>query len=969
MHPNPIKALSRLRCVLAVTLLLAALTGAAYDVTGTVADPDGQPLPQASLRLLAARDSAYVKGAAAGTDGVFRLTGIKTGKYILEASYIGMHTEKLNVTVGRSDLRLDTIRLRDGAIALDDIVVRGTYTPVKVMEDTVEYAAGAYKTQPNAVVEDLLKKLPGVEVGSDGSITANGKTVSKILLNGEEFFSDDPKVASKNLPVDIVEKLQVVDRKSDLARMTGVDDGEDETVINLTVKKGMENGWYGTATAGYGTDNRYKGGFNLNRFWNGNQVSLLGNFNNINEEGFTDSNGNRFRRFGGNRGINTTSALGLNFNVGNGTIFRVGGDLLYSHNNRLNVTRTETQYLFPDSASFTLANDNSRDKGHNFRGDFRIQWKPDSFNTLDVRPNISLNYNNSTSSRASSVWAGRPGIDGGWGRGAQVNGSDYNSAGNGHSLETGARLIYNHSFKERRGRSFSVMLNFNHSRVSENDSTFSATRFFRRLGVLDLDSMYVYDELADNLTTGTTMGGRVSWTEPIGDPARGNYLTLSYRLSYRRNNADKLVYDRPVNWLDSLGNWTALYEPGMTEYMVSYLTDPVFNQTLSNQFRNSYLNQEVRLGYKKVSKTVNLDAGLAFVPQRSESRDLVNSLRDIPTRWVYNFAPFLRYRHKFDKQTSLTMFYNGRSGQPSMTQLQPVADVSNPLSIVVGNPDLDPYFTHQLNLRYQDFDMTSQRSIMVMTDWSAVQNQIVSRTTHDALTGGQTTTYENVNGTWSGRMMMMYSQPLSNKLWRISNHIFANVNHSIGFTNGLRNTNLNYSVNEMFGITFAPDNLSLELRPGYSYQGAHNTVKSAGVKSIHTVRGTFNGTYYTPFGLVLNTELTLSRSYGQAAGFNQNSTLWNATISYQTLRDKSLTFGVTAYDLLGKLSNTSHTFNASSIVDSEYNSLTRYFMATVTWKFNTFKGKTPTAIGADDRGPGGPGGRPGPGGPGGPGPR
>ena len=204
----------------------------------------------------------------------------------------------------------------------------------------------------------------------------------------------------------MIDKLQVVDRKSDLARLTGVDDGEDETVINLTVKKGMKNGYFGTIEGGYGTDSRYKGSFNINRFWNENQITLLGNFNNINELGFTDSNGNRFRRFGGSNGINTSKALGLNFNVGNGEKFRVGGDIMYSNTDRKSYQTQNRQYLFADSTSFQDSWSAKRDKGHNVRGDFRIQWNPDSFNTIDFRPNFSYNMNKSASVDSTMIYAG-----------------------------------------------------------------------------------------------------------------------------------------------------------------------------------------------------------------------------------------------------------------------------------------------------------------------------------------------------------------------------------------------------------------------------------------------------------------------------------------------------------------------------------------------------------------------------------
>ena len=310
----------------------AAIAAWAYTVSGVVADNTGEPLADATVRILSARDSSMVTGGVADVNGVYSLPGVKPGKYIIESSYVGYQKGYMPVRVANANLRADTLRLSDSSVSLGEVTAVGVKTPIKVMTDTVEFNADSYKTQPNAVVEDLLKRLPGVEVDADGKITANGKTVTKILVDGKEFFSDDPKVASKNLPVNMVNKLQVVDRKSDLSRLTGVDDGEDETVINLTVKPGMKNGWFGTVEAGYGTDDRYQATFNINRFWNNNQLTFIGSANNTNDLGFTDGNGNRFRRFGGDRGINTSQSFGVNFNIGKEEIFRVGGDVMYKMN-------------------------------------------------------------------------------------------------------------------------------------------------------------------------------------------------------------------------------------------------------------------------------------------------------------------------------------------------------------------------------------------------------------------------------------------------------------------------------------------------------------------------------------------------------------------------------------------------------------------------------------------------------------
>lgn len=885
---------------------------------GTVVDASSnEKLIQASVRVLAARDSALVKGVVTNTNGNFSVENLRPGKYILEASYVGYAPEYRNFTMTDADKRLKPIALKESAIVLREATVTGIRTPVKVMEDTVEFNADSYKTQPSAVVEDLLKRLPGVEVDSEGKITANGQSVSKILVDGKEFFSDDPTVASRNLPVNMVEKLQVVQRKSDLARMTGVDDGEEETVINLTVKKGMKNGWFGNAEAGYGTDSRYKGNFTVNRFWNENQFTILGAANNINEPGFADGAAGRFQRFGGNNGITSSQSFGINFNVGNKEIFRVGGDVMYSHTDRNTIKESNTLYTTRDTTS-QYSRSRANDKGHNFRADFRMQWKPDSFNTFEFRPNISLNYNDSWRNDSSSTFSGRGE--------SEITRSINRSSSSGHSFEFGGRLIFNHNFRSRPGRSFSIYGQYNLSNLRENAETYSWNKFF-----LFNDSIDLYDQTADNHTWSNSVSARATWTEPIGDSRKGNFITVAYQFQYRWNNADKLTYSHPVEFPDG---WEGAPVIG---------TDLIFSENLSNSFRNNYMNQDIRVGYRKVTKNGNLNVGVSLVPQSSQSINLLNDSKSIPTRKVLNVAPFLRYRYKFSKTRSINMNYNGRSSQPSMTQLQPVADVSDPLRVVIGNPELKPTFTHNLRVRFQDFNSEAQRSVMAMLMANYAQNSIVSKTDYNSETGGQTTTYENVNGVWSVRGMNMVSFPFRNKAFTVNNHINVGYSTSVGFNNGNHNRAGTFSVGESFGLAYRPENLEFEIRPRYNFQSTSNSFQKASNRTVHTYGGSFYATYTIPFGLVLNTDLNYSATSGYSNGFDTRTWMWNASISYQFLANQAATVSLRAYDLLNQSTNVRQTQTANYIMDTNYNSLGRYVMVSFAYKFNTFKkGDQPT---------------------------
>ncbi len=900
------------RLVISALLLLPALIVAAYSIGGRTVDKLGDPLISASVRLLNASDSSLVKGVVTDANGVFTFSDIKNGKYIVESSYVGYNSNFSNVEMVGKNVRLGAITLTEGSIMLDETTVVGIKTPITVKEDTIEFNADSYRTAPNAVVEDLLRRLPGVEVGSDGSITANGQKVTKVLVDGKEFFSDDPTVASRNIPVEMVDRLQVVNRKSDLARMTGVDDGEDETVINLTVKKGMQNGWFGNVELGYGTDDRHTGSFNVNRFWNGNQITFLGGANNVNDLRFTDGGSGRFRRFGGTNGVTSSQSFGVNFNVGNEEIFRVGGNVLYSRSDRDTRQSSNRQYLFDDSTSFYSSGKRARDMGNNVRGDFRLQWKPNEYNTLDFRPSFSYNHSNSWSLDSALTSAGDA-------LRSPVTNSLNRSNSRGDSWEFGGRLIYNHNFKNRKGRSFSVFANYRFSNVREYTNTYSWNKFYQIN-----DSVDLYDQFSDNRTWTNDVMARLSWTEPLGDASKGNFLTFAYRFQYRWNNADKLTYDHPVYFPDG---WDG--EP---------VVDPelVFSDELSNRFRNDYMNQDIRAGFKHMAKQHTVDVGLSVVPQRSKSIDLINSERNIPERWVWNFAPYLRYRWKASKTRGINVDYMGRSSQPSMSQLQPVADMSDPLQIVIGNPDLKPTFTHNLQMFFRDFNPEGQRSIMAMLHAQVVQNSIVSNTLFNPTTGGRTTTYDNVNGVWSVRAMNMISLPFKNKLWTFNNHLMLYYSNAIGYNNGLRNRSGSFSVNEAFSVAFRPENVEFEIRPQYALQTVHNTVQSSGNRTVHNFGGTFYATYNSPIGVVLNSDISFSSTSGYSEGYDETKWLWNASISYEFLAKRNATISLKAFDLLRQNSNIRRSITANYIDDVATNTLGRYFLVTFTYTFNTF---------------------------------
>ena len=901
--------------------LAAGWSAFAAVVSGRVSDTAGETLPGAIITIKTLPDSTRFGGTTTDIDGEFSIGGIPPGHYNVNFSMVGLTDLPLNFEVQSEGdtIRFDNVMLAENSVLLNEVTITAIRPAVVAKQDTLEFNAGSFHTQPNATVEDLLKKLPGVEVGSDGSVSSGGKSVTKILVNGKEFFNDDPQAATKNLTADMVESVQVIDRKSDLARLTGVDDGEEETVINLTVKKDMQNGWFGTAKAGYGTSGRYEASLNANYFKNGNQVSIIAGANNINEMGFGDGGRARFRDFGGNGGITTSQRIGVNFNVGNEDIFRVGGNVFYTHSSRNSWQRSETQYLFPDSVSYQSSENRTIDRGHNVRADFRLQWKPDAYNTLDFRPRFSLNYRNSELNDTSALRYGD--------MADHLVNSIYNLQNNhGLSFQTDGDLIFNHSFAAHKGRSFSAQLKYTFSNTRQHGTTWSDIEYY--LMAEDSETLFRF---LDNHQWNNTVEGRLTWTEPLRLEG-GHFLNIAYRISSKWSNADKLTYNVPFDLYDGL----AL--PAFSDVPAG----AVELDSLSNRFRNRFLTQELQIGYKKVGKNFNMEAGLLFSPSMSRSEDLINPLRNIPTRWVWNVGPFARIQLKFWERGSLNINYRARTSQPSMTQLQPVADVSDPLNIIVGNPALKPTFTQSVMARFSNYHTGRQQSVAAMINASYSLNTIVNRTITDPTTGGRTTSYENADGNLSLMGMFMINQPFPNRKWRYNARLMSRFSSVPGYINGDFNRSGNLVLSPSVGVTFSTDIFQVTLNPTYSFNMATNSLPQQQNRYIHSDGFTGDASLSLPLGLEIGTDINYSYNTGYSSDFQRRQALWNATASYSVLKDKSLTFSVRVYDILGQKQNISRTVSANMIVDSEHNDLTRYVMFGIAWRFTSFqKSSTP----------------------------
>ena len=929
------------KCLLMLLMILfspmAFAQQSGVNVTGSVVEQGSDtPIEQATVRLLNVKDSAMVRGVVSARNGSFTLKNVKKGSYLLHITFIGYDPlyQPLQITGKKNPVNVGKLELSDGAIELGEAVVIGKAPEVTVRNDTVEYNADSYKVTEGSVLEDLLKKMPGVEVDSEGKITVNGKEVKKVMVDRKEFFSDDPKVASKNLPAKMIDKLQVLDKKSDMAQMTGFDDGEEETVINLTVKPGMKQGWFGNAYGGYGSKDRYEGNAMVNRFVNNDQITFMGGTNNTNNMGFSDlastmfsgmgGGGGRRGGFGAGSGITSSGNAGLNFSKEfKPDKLTLGGNTRYSHSDNDARSKSDRQNILPgDSSSYDNSEAMSRTKSDNFGVDFRLEWKPDTMTQLIFRPSFSLSHSmNDNFSDATTLDNERDTVN--------TNKSSNYSESNGYNLN--ASIDFSRKLNNK-GRVFSATLSGGNSDSYSDGMNRSDIVYFNQTDALKnsiIDQRSRYDNKGFNYRA------YVSWVEPIG---HNNFIQATYSISQRKQEALKNVYNQ-----DADGIYNVL--------------DSAYNQS----YRNNFISQRASLSFKSQRAKFNYTIGLNLDPSYSSSENFVGdtTLSKI-TRKVVNLSPMAQFNYMFDKRTNLRIMYNGRTSQPSMTQLQPVADISDPTNITIGNPDLNPRYTNNVFIRFQQFTPEKQRAFMIMANGSYIINDIVSYTSYNQETGVKTTTYKNVNGNYSGNVRMMLNTPLKNKKFSINSMTMASFANSNGYINEEKNTNRNLILSERGGIDFRSSYLDLGVNGNIRYNATSNSLQKENNQNTFNYGAGGYTTIYLPLNFKIESDVNWSTNSGYGDGFKQNEVLWNASASKSFLKNNQGTLRFKIYDILQQRSNISRSVTASYIQDSEYNTLGSYFMVHFIYRFSIFKGgasasdvKTPGRSGRG-RGPMGP---------------
>ena len=905
------------------------------------------PLEGAQVRLLRP-DSTQVSGAIVQKNGQFVLPGIRAGNYILQVTFIGFKEQKFALTLPRrtGNYRVKDIMMREDAKVMAEAVVEGKLPEMTVVDDTVMYNADAFKLQAGALVEELIKKLPGIVVNDDGSYTWNGKQVQQFLVDGKEL---DGNVILKNLPAEIVDKVKAYDRQSDFARVTGVDDGQERTVLDLTIKKNRKRGWFGNIDGGYGTHDRYSGRVMVNRFVGDQKFSAYGNASNTQGNGLTDNqsagatmNLQKPRKTKPGERPQRDPLLELNGSVN--TNFSQGGNESWSN----------SQSFENRNAAYSNSWNKNSNNNKGFSTQYRIEWRPDTLTNIMIRPNFSWNTSSNSSNSESAAFLEDP---------YQFSSdplADYallsDSIGVNHRRNSNHSQNDNYSFSgsvqiNRRlakpGRNVTLNADAGFGRSTNESESYSQTDYYQILALTGGDSVYHKVQYNDAPSKNRNASVRLSYIEPIGNQL---FLQMSYQYNYRFNDRDRTVASI-FDWMDGS---QPFIEHGISVNdfrQWQWVAQPDVAQC--NYTTNRYQNHDIRLQLRINRTLYRLTVGANLQPQVN-SVDYTKGLKHYDVRRsVFNASPTINFRYLFSRQEQLEFRYNGNTGQPGITDLIPdTLSNADPLNIRLGNPELKPSFTHNMNASYRRSVTDKQRTSALNLSFRTTQNSSTNRTEYNDITGGRISKPVNINGNWNGSANFNFNTAMGEeKYWRI------NLNTGSSFTNAVsyvyqsktqetvKNRTRGMHVNQGVRLSYRRDwenntNLDASINSNFGYNHSRSTNTSA--SNLDTYNFSYGGsiTLQLPWGMTFTTDISEQSRRGYAdQTMNTNHLIWNASISQRLLRQRNLTLSIRALDILKQRDNISRNISATARTDSRNEAIHSYVLFSVGWRFGRFGGR------------------------------
>lgn len=962
-------------------------------VRALLQDENGEPVPFATVSLYKAGNTKPYKYALSTADGKVVIEKVTNGKYTIKAELLGYKEFSKDIEV-KGNFDAGTLRMEEDKQTLDAASVSATGNPIIIKKDTVEYNASSFKTTDNDMLIDLLKKLPGIEVGDDGSVTANGETISKITIGGKTFFLDDPQIATQNLPAKIVEKIKVVRKKSEQAEFTGIEDGNEEQVIDLSIKKGMMDGLIGNVSAGAGKDftktisslgtsddYHYQGGAFIGRFNEHSNFSLVLNGNNTNNRGFNDIAGNMMGGMrggggggfgGGDNGITRTWMAGLN---GAADLFddrmNIGGNYFYNNTKRDVLQRSVQTTTLGDGSQLVYRN-GIDDPGINTTSTYgnrvgmRLDHKFTDNTSILFQP--QLNFGGGSYRQFSDFETERLAN----GQSSLTNSGFSNNTGDNRNWQTNGFLL----FRQRLGmpgRTISFMGNYNFSNNQMDGFNQSLTNNNPQGG--NLDSLKIVNQRIDQFSKNASLSGRVVYTEPLGN---GFYASANYSYSWNRNESVKDSYDSGTN---TVSGKSLIYNPSGEKR----------NDTYSSNILNRYNNQSAGVDLQYQKDKMHAQVGFSLMPTKThnETNDEVYDSN------VLNWAPSAMLWYDMGETSNVRFFYRGRSSQPSTTQLMRVPDNSNPLSISSGNPGLLPYFSHNLNGEYRMTNRKTFTSLTLNVSGGLVQDPISSALWYDK-GGVQYSIPYNGPDSYSGSVRVNFNSPIAKSNFSVYSMTNARFNQSTSFTDSGAGTNMdkyldengaftkykefladypdpskapmfvenvtrNTYFTERLRFTYRDDAIEISLggrtsltNTTYSINKTESNLRNR-LEDVHTWTNSVDGSiiWTLPGGFTFHPEARYNWYVGYTSDIDPTMII-NLDIQKLLFKNRA-TLGLKAYDLLDQARNISESINNNSRTERWTNTLGRYVMLSLTYRFGTF-GKRGSGTRMGPGGPGGPGG-------------
>ena len=956
------------KSILMMLLLLVSIASFAQErlVSGAIIDRDTKdPVEQVTVQLLKT-DSTYVTGAISNEKGLFHLNAPENGKYLLKITSVGYKPTVKRVVIEQDkNLALGNVVVGADAIMLKGAVVTAMAQKVTLKEDTFVYNSAAYRTPEGSVVEELVKRLPGAEVSDDGTIKINGKEVKKILVDGKEFMTGDTKTALKNLPTSIIDKIKAYDEKSDLSKVTGIDDGEEQTVLDFNVKKGMNKGLMSNIDLGIGNKNRYSARGMGGYFNSNNRFMLFGNANNTSDRGF--SGGGPRRGFGGGNGLNASKMLAANYNYEEKNKFKFNTSLRWNHSDGDVWSRRSSENFMGSSSSFSNSLNQNFSRSDSWNGNIRLEWMPDTMTNILFRPSISWTTNDSRSTGISASYNQDPyqytedplsdeGIEKMDEVDAVINRQKSVSLSYSKNNNIRGMLQLNRKLNNK-GRNVTLRMDAKYTDKDSKSISLQNAHLYLVQNEAGLDSTYQTNRYNLTPSKDYSYSAQATYSEPLW---KATFLQFSYKFTYSYSKSDRSTYDFSKYSFDGInpeygawGNYLGRLDGELGDYRDDKLSR-------YSEYRN--YTHDIQVMMRFVRQKYNLNFGVMIQPQRSKFiQDYQGKYVDT-VRTVTNVSPTLDFRYRFSKMSNLRVNYRGTTSQPSISQLLDITDNSDPLNVSMGNPGLKPSFTQNFRLFYNNFVQNHNKGVMTYINFSTTSNSISNKVTYDETTGGRITRPENINGNWNVMGAFMFNCSIDSAgVWNINTDTNLGYNHYVSYLSldksqdSQKNTTQNTTWNERLSLSYRNDWLELSLDGTLAYNHAKNKLQPN--SNLDTWQFSYGPsmTLTAPWGTSLNTSLSCSSRRGYSdASMNTDEFVWNAQLSQGFLKGKPLTVMLQFYDLLHQQSTFSRAISSVSRTDTEYNAINSYAMLHVVYRMNLFGGKDARK---ENRGEG-PGGRP-----------